>query len=189
MSWIRDTLRPAVHLARRVRARSLHPYYRKKSIDALRGRRIREVVVLCHGNVCRSPYAEGVIRRQLADKGIGDVFVHSAGFVGPDRQSPPDALSVASQLGLDMSAHKSKLITGQALQTADLVIVMSPEQAIEVAWRGPSTRSVVIVLGDLDPATIDSRTIRDPWQCGPEVFLETYRRIDRCVAELVSAAF
>jgi protein-tyrosine-phosphatase len=123
--------------------------------------------------------------RELGKRGISSVMVHSAGFVGPDRSSPPEALAVALERGLDMKAHRSKLITGQALQLADLVIVMSPEQAIEVKWRGAGPRSTVLVLGDLDPDPIEARTIRDPWNCDAEVFRSSYQRIDRCVAELM----
>ncbi len=180
----RDLVRPAVRLARKLVSRSLHPYHRRRSIEALRDKRVHEVIVLCHGNVCRSPYAEAVLRRELASLGIADVHVHSAGFVGPDRPSPADALVVAAERGIDMTAHRSKLITGQALQAADLVVVMSPEQAVDVTWRGAGARSTVLVLGDLDPDQIDSRTIRDPWNCDQAVFWSSYRRIDRCVKEL-----
>jgi protein-tyrosine phosphatase len=162
----------------------LHGRYRERSIAALRGKQVREIVVICHGNICRSPYAEGVLRRLLAERGRSDVVIRSAGFVGPDRPSPAEALTVALELGVDLSSHRSQLITGKHLNAADLVVVMSPEQAVDVQWRGASAGSV-IVLGDLDPEPIDSRTIRDPWKGTTDDFRSSYRRIDRCVEELV----
>ena len=63
---------------------------------------------------------------------------------------------------------------------------MSPEQAAAV--RASFTReALVVVLGDLDPLPIGSRTIRDPWGCGDEVFASSFARIERCVQALASA--
>lgn len=183
MSWIRDRVRPVIHRMRELRARLLHPRYRDRSIRTLRGKPVREILVLCHGNICRSPYAEGVLRRKLAERGRTDVTIRSAGFVGPDRPSPAEALTVASELGVDLSSHRSQLITGTALKSADLVVVMSPEQSLDVRWRGVLPDSV-LVLGDLDPDPIDSRTIRDPWKGGVDDFRSSYLRIDRCAEEL-----
>jgi hypothetical protein len=42
----------------------------------------------------------------------------------------------------------------------------------------------VVVLGDLDPKPIDSRTIVDPWNCDASIFRSSYERIDRCAKEL-----
>jgi protein-tyrosine phosphatase len=184
VSWLRDRVRPVVHGFRIARDRMLHRHYRDRSIAALKGRQVREIVVICHGNICRSPYAEGTLRRKLAERGRADVVITSAGFVGPDRGSPAEALTVAAELGVDLSSHRSQLITGKSLASADLVVVMSPEQAVDVRWRGASAGAVV-VLGDLDPGVIDSRTIRDPWKGTEDDFRSSYLRIDRCVEELV----
>ena len=183
MSWLRNRVRPVIHRLRTMRDRMLHRRYRERSIAALKGKQIREIVVICHGNVCRSPYAEGVLRRKLAERNTSNVVIRSAGFVGPDRPSPAEALTVATELGVDLSSHRSQLITGKTLKTADLVVVMSAEQAVDVQWRGAAAESV-IVLGDLDPDLIDSRTIRDPWKGGLDDFRSSYRRIDRCAEEL-----
>jgi protein-tyrosine-phosphatase len=81
-----------------------------------------------------------------------------------------------------MSSHRSVLITPETLASADLIVVMSESQARDIRSMAPSKE--VLILGDLDPAAISSRTILDPWG-GPEVAFEaSYERIHRCVREL-----
>ena len=85
-----------------------------------------------------------------------------------------------------ITAHRSALLSREVARSSDLVVVMSPEQAAAV--RASFTReALVVVLGDLDPLPIESRTIRDPWGCGDEVFASSFARIERCVQALASA--
>jgi Protein-tyrosine-phosphatase len=146
------------------------------------------VVFICHGNICRSPFAEGIFRKRLGSVGIFLIrAIRSAGFVGPDRSSPPAALESAMKFGVDMTAHRSALINNELAREANLLVTMSAEQARDLRKRFPSSNALILVLGDLDPFPIETRTIRDPWRCPPEVFDASYARIDRCVQELVAA--
>jgi protein-tyrosine-phosphatase len=70
------------------------------------------------------------------------------------------------------------------LHAADLVVVMSSEQARGIRARLRSSSSRVLVLGDLDPQSIARRTISDPWGGPDSGFDASYDRIDRCVREL-----
>src|SRR6267378_1462521 len=65
--------------------------------------RPRSLLVVCHGNVCRSPYLEAVLQRAMPD-----VRVESAGFVGPGRPVPPFALAAAAERGLNLSTFRSR---------------------------------------------------------------------------------
>ncbi|MDB4912936.1 MAG: protein tyrosine phosphatase [Gemmatimonadetes bacterium] len=161
----------------------LHPRRRRSArARLLRAAPVESVLFICHGNICRSSYAEFAFRRQASGVAL---VVESAGFVGPDRQPPSVALQVALRRGLDMSAHRSRLLTQPMLDKAGIIVVMSAEQAAVV--RISVRRDVVIVLGDLDPQPITSRTIRDPWSAGADVFEASYDRIDRCLPDLMLA--
>lgn len=141
------------------------------------------MLFICHGNICRSPYAEVALRRPglLRDHNIG---VRSAGFIGPGRPSPAEALVVAERRGLDLVAHESRLMDLGELRSTDLLVVMDTRQQREVAAMANRARADVLLLGDLDPRPIRRRTIRDPWGQDELAFEEVYARIDRCVAEL-----
>jgi protein-tyrosine-phosphatase len=147
---------------------------------------LRSVLFVCHANLCRSPFAAAVFLRALPPEIRRRVTVRSVGFVEPGRSAPPRAVAAAARRGIDLSAHRSALLSRDAARAADLVVVMSPEQAD--ALRASFTReSLVVILGDLDPLPIDSRTIRDPWGGGAEAYEESYERLERCVRALADA--
>jgi protein-tyrosine phosphatase len=160
----------------------LHPLRRRAAHAALQGRAPRSIVVVCHGNICRSPLAAALLRRALEPAGIR---VDSAGFIGPNRPAPRDAVAAAARRAVDLSNHRSRLLTADLVSAADLLVVMEPEQQRAVCERFGRWPRDVIVLGDLDPAPIEERTIRDPIEQGPDVFEASYARIECCVAALV----
>jgi protein-tyrosine-phosphatase len=144
------------------------------------------ILVLCHGNICRSPYAEHSLARALPGAAASVFPVDSAGFIGPDRGSPAEALAAAERAGIDLSEHRSKLFTKELVQDSSLIVVMSAQQKRGIRSRFPSTVPPVLVLGDLDPLPIEGRTIKDPWKCDASVFDQSYARIERCMRELAS---
>lgn len=168
----------------RIRDRALHPMRSRQARNRLQGLRVRNILVLCHGNVCRSPFLQVSLAKHLADRGRTDITIRSAGFVGPDRSSPPLAVSVAREMGFALEAHRSEVLTAGALQWCDLIVVMSEDQANDVRWRGAPRHVPVILLGDLDRVRTDERAILDPWNRDEAVFRASYGRIDRCAEEL-----
>ena len=170
---------------RRAPERLLHPLRRRKALEALRRRpRPATLLILCQGNICRSPVAAALLDRALAPLGIE---VQSAGFIGYNRPPPAEAVAVATRHGVDLSGHRSRLVTADLVRAADLIVVMDPAQQRMVCERFGCWPRDVIVLGDLDPAPVKARTIRDPVNQPAEVFEESYERIERCVREFASA--
>lgn len=153
---------------------------------AARRPRPADVLVICYGNVCRSPYLEAVLRRELAARGLASVQVHSAGFVGPDRGVPDESRAVASTRGLDLAPHRSRLVTVDMMRTVQLAIVMSTEQLVRLrdatGYAGP-----VVLAGDLDPGPIATRAVRDPWGGDEAAFRDVFTRLDRCAVTLAEA--
>ena len=175
--WIRD----ARHLPDSI----LHARRRRAAQLDLRNFRPRSILFVCHGNICRSPFAAGAFSRACPPEVSRSIRVASAGFVGLDRRPPSKALAASSRLGIDISDHRSTLITSSSLHGADLVVVMSADQARGIRARLRSSSTRVLVLGDLDPSSITRRTISDPWAGSDSAFDASYDRIDRCVNELV----
>src|SRR5882672_7129834 len=107
------------HLARivgRAYDRAVHPIRWRNTVRRLSRRPPPQgVLVVCHGNICRSPYAAARLRRLL---GSG-TQVTSAGFVGPGRACPDVAIEVAAARGLDLSGHQSQLLAPPAVFAAD----------------------------------------------------------------------
>ena len=165
-------------------ARLLHPWRRRAARETLRTRALRSILVVCHGNICRSPVAAALLRQALGPAGIR---VESAGFIGPNRPAPPAAVATAARHGVDLSDHRSRLLTADLVRSAELIVVMDAAQRREVCDRFGRSPRDVLLLGDLDPQPIATRTIRDPVEQPLQVFEETYARIERCMRELARA--
>ena len=161
--------------------RLLHGWRRRAAMEALRHRpRPHTLLFVCHGNICRSPYAEAVARKRFP----ATIGVESAGFIGPDRPSPPEAVAVAAERGVDLSEHRSQVLELEHLRDVDLVIAMDSQQRHRLVSSRPELGGRVVLLGDLDPEPITRRTVLDPVEQPAEVFRSCYDRIDRCVDAL-----
>jgi len=155
---------------RRTPDRLLHRLRRRKALEALRGRpQPTTLLVLCHGNICRSPLAAALLDREFAPLGIE---VQSAGFIGFNRPAPDEAIAAARVHGVDLANHRSR------------ILVMEPAQRRLVCERFGRRPRDVIVLGDFDPVRVETRMIRDPVNESRAVFDQVYERIARCVREL-----
>jgi protein-tyrosine phosphatase len=151
----------------------------KRRLQAMR--RPSSIVVICHGNICRSPYLEVLLRQALPD-----IDVTSAGFVGPGRGVPQHSRTIAERRGLDLSAHRSQLVHRDALRVIDLAVVMDANQAraLSLGYGVPAAR--IVIAGDIDPRGGEKREILDPWNQSLETFERSFARLDRCAESLVS---
>ena len=165
--------------------RLLHGVRRRAALAMVVARRRPTLVlVVCYGNVCRSPFGAAALRRALAGTPI---VVASGGFVGSDRRPPAEAIAAAAERGLDLSRHRSRLLVPDVMRAAGLVVVMEPGQRDAVCARFGVHPPDVLVLGDLDPEPLGTRAIHDPVHQPAEVFDEVYARIERCVGALAGA--
>ncbi len=170
-----------MRLIRQLFDRSTHRARHAAAVELIHRVPTRSVLFVCHGNLCRSPYAAARLHSLL--RAAEGTRIDSAGFAAPNRAPPAAAIAVAAARGLDLSRHRSQVVSRARLDAADLVVVMEPGQLAAVTARGASGRRVV-VLGDLDPDAAEPRDIEDPFDRPREVFEVCYGRIDRCVAEL-----
>jgi len=145
-----------------------------------RAARPQRILVVCHGNICRSPYLQAVLQRALPD-----LAVMSAGFFGSDRPVPAIAVALGAKRGLDLSRYRSRPLTQSTVGNADLVIVMDSYQAQQVARTFATSRKRIVIAGDLDPQFEATRSITDPWSQSSDVFESSFDRLDRCAATLV----
>jgi protein-tyrosine phosphatase len=177
-----DTLKAAYRALRHLPDRLLH---RRRYVEArqrlLALQTVRSILVVCHGNICRSPYLEAVLRRALPG-----VSVISAGLVGPDRPVPKNSLTLAAERGLDLSAFRSRSISRVDAREIDLVIVMDPRQGHYLTRVFGVSPRRIIVAGDLDPRQSATREIRDPWRQSTAVFKAAFDRLDRCAATVAA---
>ena len=180
-----DVLMAGARGLRHTPDRLLHPLRRRAVLRGLRARPTpRTMLVVCHGNICRSPFAAWLLARTLAPAGV---LVASAGFVGPGRTTPAEGVIAAARRGIDLSSHRSQLLTPVLAAEAHLIIVMDARQHRMVCERFGRAPGDVILLGDVDPQPIATRAIHDPVDQPLEAFEQSYARVERCVGVFISA--
>ena len=176
---------PFLRAVRRAPERLLHPMRRRRAVASLERRaQARFVLVMCYGNICRSPFAEASLGRLLRPRGVR---VESAGLYGPGRPTPREGIDAAAVRGFDLSGHASRLVTTQLVAEADVVVVMDAFQARAIQDKFGGSPDKIVFLGDLDPRPIRTRRIVDPERQSVAVFTDVYERIDRCDAALAAA--
>ncbi len=179
---VHSTFKRAYHAARNLPDRLLHNRrHLSVCLHLSRVERPRRILVVCHGNICRSPYLEAVLIRSLPD-----IHIASAGFVGPGRPVPAFALEVSAQRGLDLISFRSQLIRPDDLREAELVVVMDERQARHLVVHLGVAKTRIIIAGDLDPTPGSTRAVQDPWNQPREVFASSFDRLDRCAATLIT---
>jgi protein-tyrosine phosphatase len=142
---------------------------------------VRTILVVCRGNICRSPYLQEVLRKLLPG-----VAVTSAGFVGRGRGVPNESLVLAGEREIDLANFRSQALTKEKVRQSDLVVVMDANQAraLQEGFCGSPDR--IVIAGDFDPLVCDTRAIADPWNGSLETFRSSFDRLDRCAAGLAS---
>lgn len=140
----------------------------------------RSVLFVCTGNTCRSPLAEVLCKRLLADR-LGctpndlparGFFVTSAGVMAyPGEVASEGAVTAAAELGADLSAHRSRPVTPELLANATDVLAMTGGHLAVLAYRFPNVGPPPLPLAD-------RHDIPDP--IGGE--LEEYRACAQAIA-------
>src|SRR5207237_8346134 len=127
----------------RVPDRLLHNGRRRAVLAVLAGaeRAPASVLVIGNGHTFRSPFPAAVLRRALELRGLGRVRVASAGFAGPGRPTPADAIAAAARRGVDLTSHSSQLVMADLVRAAALIVVMDGLER-RMIWRrfGRSSR-------------------------------------------------
>jgi protein-tyrosine phosphatase len=144
------------------------------------------ILFVCAGNICRSPTAEGVMRRLVADAGLdGAVELESAGTGGWHAGEPPDAraTAAAARRGIAL-AGAARRVTEEDFERFDLILAMDRENLGELRAVAPGARAraKVRLLREFDPASAggEDLDVPDPYYGGARGF-ET-------VLDLVAAA-
>lgn len=136
------------------------------------------ILVVCAGNICRSPMGEAFFKERLAkldDK--KHIKVDSAGIVGLVNHPADDhALSVMQDIGYDMSQHQGKKLNEALITEFDLVLAMTNKQVKDIEQRWAFSKGRVFRLGQWQ-----NLDIADPYKHGIDSFIEARNLIDTAV--------
>ena len=126
------------------------------------------ILVVCVGNICRSPMAEALLKQRYPDKAIDSAGVGA--LVG--HPADPAALEIMTERQLDITNHMAKQIDENLAKKADLIFTMSDSQTKWIEERWPFCRGKTFKLGHWQ-----DKDIADPYKHDMSAFKTAYQDI------------
>jgi protein-tyrosine phosphatase len=131
------------------------------------------VLFVCMGNICRSPTAQGIFRKMVADAGLDScVVIESAGTHAYHVGEPPDvrAQQAAKRRGYEIGDLRARQITQEDFRTFDLILAMDWENLALLQQQCPRAHKHKLHLLMRFAGEHDAATVPDPYYGGPEGF-------------------
>lgn len=145
------------------------------------------ILVVCLGNICRSPIAEGVLRHMAQQQGL-DWTVHSAGTNGYHTGEAPHRHSqaVCKTHGIDISAQRARRFAASDIDKYDLIYAMATDVMDDIRYqsgRKMDTSKVKLFLDESDPGK--GASVPDPWYGNEDGYLPVYQLIEKTCAVII----
>ena len=137
-----------------------------------------KVLMVCLGNICRSPLAEGILKSKVD---ATNIYVDSAGTAGYHVGNAPDprSIKVAHEHGIDISSQVCRKFTVSDFDTFDLIYVMDKSNygnIIHLARRKEDAEKVKLLLSELNTEHIE---VPDPYYDAEDGFENVFQMIDK----------
>lgn len=125
--------------------------------------RLGSVLVVCIGNICRSPLGERLLVASLPEVRVTSAGLGALVGAGAD----PDAAAAAAQIGIDLSGHVARQLTEAIGRDHDLILAMEPAHRIEIGRRFPQLFGRVMLFSHWS----SGQAIADPYRRGEAAHL------------------
>jgi protein-tyrosine-phosphatase len=165
---------------RRLRALSAVITARRASWRRLQAASPKRILVVCYGNIYRSAFVGVFLRDRLG----GESEIRSCGFHRVEGRCSPDRhIAVSREYGVDLDAHRSRLIQPSDLQWADVIVLMDRHNWAALTAMGAPAHKLVW-LGALLPGPVE---VSDPYELGDDEARRVVARMSALAEQLVRA--
>jgi protein-tyrosine-phosphatase len=147
-------------------------------------RSARRILIVCHGNAIRSPFAARMVAKGVAAS--SRVSVSSAGLAAVPGMPPhPTAVQIATARDVDLSSHAASAVSVEAVAASDAIFVMETDHLVTMRKRFPEARAKTFLLTCL--AAEAPLEIQDPFARDESEFVACFDHISRAVRPIVRA--
>ena len=142
--------------------------------------------MVCLGNICRSPLAEGILQSKLPS---ANFFVDSAGTAGYHVGELPDkrSIEVGLKYGIDITNQRSRKFTKSDFKEFDLIFAMDEsnyQNIVAMSNDEADIQKVKMILNEIYPN--ENRNVPDPYYGGDQGFENVYRVLDGACSVVAS---
>ena len=145
------------------------------------------ILMVCLGNICRSPMAEGVLRHRLEEAGLGGrVRVDSAATGSSHIDHPPDerAIAMAARNGVDIAAQRARRLVAEDFDEFDVILCADRTILHDARIRKPRTAHAQVELM-LEWAGAGKKDVPDPYYGSQRDFEQAWKLVDKVAAGVV----
>lgn len=149
--------------------------------------RMKKVLFVCLGNICRSPLAEGVFVKKLKDNDLLDFFeVDSAGTASYHIGNPADkrSIQVAAQYGIKLT-HRARAFVAEDFDRFDLIVAMDKQNYTDINHKRPEGNATKVVLMREFDSNTPGAEVPDPYYGDLKDFDEVFHILDDCCEQLI----
>lgn len=146
-----------------------------------------KVLMVCLGNICRSPMADGLLRQKVLESGL-DVTVDSAGTAGYHIGSMPDERmrKTAKQFGVDLDDLRARQFIVEDFDEFDLIYAMDKsnlKNILKLSRNEKDRSKVKLILNELEPGM--DLEVPDPYYGGEQGFIDVYKMLDKATKQIL----
>jgi len=147
--------------------------------------RIKHILFVCTGNICRSPFAEGLLKKLVQKKGLDDIVADSAGLLALSGNSATGlAQKVAAEYDVDLSDHIAKSVKKDIIDRSDLILAMKKSHAKNLLDTFPEAEGKVFLIRRFARFGSKNRGVADPYGLNYETYRFCFLDIQDCILGL-----
>lgn len=135
------------------------------------------ILVICTGNICRSPFAERILRKKLPN-----MKIDSAGTGAlVDSAADSTAMRIAKSFDVSLDGHKGKQFSAKLGREYDLILVMEKAHITQISSIAPEVRGKTMLLNHW----VNQKDITDPYRKSDEAFESVFNLIEKACLKWV----
>lgn len=144
--------------------------------------------MVCLGNICRSPLAEGILAHKVKENGL-NWEIDSAGTAAYHVGNLPDerSIEVANKYGIDLTNQRARQFKANDFKEFDVIYAMDTENynnILNLAKYETEEQKVKLILNEIEPDSNSS--VPDPYYGGEEGFENVYQMLDLACEEVLN---